>query len=1043
MTGHLKSLQSLPFYNLTNIELYNVLDTIDHVIKQRLQDRNFSQHISATIPNSNVLDKPCKYYSTDELASIIKNQPASTLKILHQNIVSLDKHFGELIALLTTLHDNFDFIALSEIGKKNIQNYEGILKNLGYNFKYQMPTLQKGGVALIYKDIFKLKERSDLKVNSRSINGKKLVVENIWYETDFVNKNDNFIIGVIYKHPKGSVECMDSFTQQLANTMIKINNEKKKCIMTGDINIDGLKLASNNHVKFFFNTVLEQNFIPTITLPTRIVDHSISLLDHIFINQEIIKSAKSVLSGNLYSGISDHLPNFIMLNFDKKAKQARPVIRIFGDNNSAKFKQYLENSSWDDFFASQDVNKALDIFYLNYNTAFNKAFPLKIQSKRRSKDKKWITSSLKKCVSKKDSLYKKQLHKPTNQNKSNYTKYKNILISCLRTAEEIYYRDILTSEKNNLTKMWNLFGSVINPQKIRKDNNIKELIMNNIKVNGDQEIADTFNEFFSTVGSKLANKFQNKNSHTYQNFLKHPIQQSFFLSPTDTDETLKEINKLNHKKSVGHDNISAKLLKLNAENLADKIVHIINLSFSYSTVPDQFKIAKVIPIHKKNETNLPGNYRPISLLSTLNKIMERLMFKRLMKFCDLHNILYNYQFGFREGYSTSLALIEIVDNIYSDLADNKYVAGIFLDLSKAFDTVDHGILLQKLKFYGVRGVANDWFRSYVTNRKQFTVVNNKKSKLQPIEFGVPQGSVLGPLLFLIYINDISNAIDPENKVRLFADDNNIFISKESPNQLKEAMINAFKNIFAWFNANKLTVNLDKTCYTIFKRKRQKIPEILNNISIDNITIKRVRSTKYLGVTLDENLSWNEHTEILSKTLMKIANSFKLIKNHVPTKNKMPLYFAYIFSRIQYGIEVFGNTTQKNLKKIQKQQNRAVKILFNKDYFTPTKKLHHDLNMLQIRDIYKLYLLKFTYKHQNDALPKIFDNFFTLSTDTHPYKTRQERNLRIVHDKNSYHGKTIKQKANKLWNSLDHNTKSSLTLKNFTKKVKTQFIDLYD
>jgi hypothetical protein len=365
---------------------------------------------------------------------------------------------------------------------------------------------------------------------------------------------------------------------------------------------------------------------------------------------------------------------------------------------------------------------------------------------------------------------------------------------------------------------------------------------------------------------------------------------------------VKVIENLQNKKSPGPDNITPKLLKSCVATLSGPLTHIANLSFANGHFPSQLKLAKVIPIFKKSDLTHPGNYRPISLLSIINKVFEKLMYSRLYKFLTKHKLLYSYQFGFRENHSTSLALIEIVDNIRQSIEDGNYTLGIYLDLTKAFDTVDHTILLKKLQHYGIRGITNDWFKSYLTDRKQYTLANGENSDIATVEAGVPQGSVLGPLLFLIYINDIPNCT--AEKLRLFADDANSFIADKDPIILKRKAINTVTNINEWLTANKLLISLPKTCYTIFVAQNKTIPEYLNSIKIEQTVIRRTATAKYLGVILDEKLDWHDHVQQLTKDLVKICNSFKIVKHYTHIKDKNKLYYAYIHSKLRYGIDIY-------------------------------------------------------------------------------------------------------------------------------------------
>ncbi len=268
---------------------------------------------------------------------------------------------------------------------------------------------------------------------------------------------------------------------------------------------------------------------------------------------------------------------------------------------------------------------------------------------------------------------------------------------------------------------------------------IHELTVNHHKITNNVDISNAFNDYFSTVGEQLVNKINTPNA-PYK-YLKDPNPYPFILSPTDKFEILQEINKLNPKIAGGHDNVTQKLLRFNQDVLADPITHIINMSFLKCTIPNQLEIAKVIPIFKKNETNCMENYRQISLLPSINKIIEKLMHKRQIHFRNLHKIFYKYQFGFRQNHSNSLALIKITDNTLEDLQNGHFVAGIYLDLSKVVVTADHKIPINKLNHYEIRGKAQEWFSSYLQNHQQFTHLNKTSSDVKSINYGVPQGSV--------------------------------------------------------------------------------------------------------------------------------------------------------------------------------------------------------------------------------------------------------------------------------------------------------------
>ena len=294
------------------------------------------------------------------------------------------------------------------------------------------------------------------------------------------------------------------------------------------------------------------------------------------------------------------------------------------------------------------------------------------------------------------------------------------------------------------------------------------------------------------------------------------------------------------------------------------------------------------------------NYRPISLLNCFSKNFERLIHKQVISFLHKHALLYQYQFGFRENHSTTTALIEIIDGIKNDIDKGDFVVGTYLDLKKAFDTVNHSILFEKLEHYGIRGLPLQLFQSYLSSRKQYVSYNNTPSYITTNKYGVPQGSVLGPLLFIIYVNDIVNAVN-EIKIRLFADDTALFIQGKDMHLIFNKMKNCMVKLTDWFSCNRLTLNLTKTCYSIFHGPKKHIPRMYNIMTINGNVIHRENKVKYLGLMIDEKLSWKDHIDYLIVSLSKFYGLFNKIKYFVPKKHKLAIYNDMFF--LKYAMEL--------------------------------------------------------------------------------------------------------------------------------------------
>ena len=396
---------------------------------------------------------------------------------------------------------------------------------------------------------------------------------------------------------------------------------------------------------------------------------------------------------------------------------------------------------------------------------------------------------------------------------------------------------------------------------------------------------------------KLAQTIPHVNK-SYIAYLTRPQCTSFYINPTTTKEIEEEISKLNTNKASGPYSIPVKLLKILTTVLSYPLNYLFNLSFSSGVVPDMIKIARVIPVYKAGCHTVMSNYRPISLLSIFHKLLEKLMYKRLIKFLEKNNILNENQFGFRSNRSTTQAILLIADKIQRAIEDKKISCGIFLDLSKAFDTVDHCILLKKLDYYGIRGIANDWFQSYLSNRKQFVTIGSASSEPQLMTCGVPQGSVLGPLLFLLYINDFNKASSVLD-LHLFADDSNLFFSHKNLQTLESIVNNELSNIHEWLCANRLSLNTDKINYVLFHTVQKHITDCFS-LKLNNKQISKKKCIKYLGVLIDSHLNWKEHILNLSKKLSKSIGIICKLRHFVNIQTLIQLYYAIVFPFLTYG-----------------------------------------------------------------------------------------------------------------------------------------------
>ena len=470
---------------------------------------------------------------------------------------------------------------------------------------------------------------------------------------------------------------------------------------------------------------------------------------------------------------------------------------------------------------------------------------------------------------------------------------------------------------------------------------------------------------------------------------------------------------------------------------------LINESFLTGIFPEQLKIAKVIPIFKKGLKTKKSNYRPISLLSNFSKIFEKVMQKRLNNFLEICEVLFCMQFGFRSGHSTDHALITLTESIKSTLDNNKFGCGIFIDLQKAFDTVNHEILLSKLEYCGIRGIALNWFQSYLSHRKQFVSVNGFSSSLCDITCGVPQGSVLGPLLFLIYINDLPNS-SKLLSFFLFADDTNIYFEADDLTSLTNTINRELSKVKSWLDCNKLALNIDKTNFVLFHSPRKKLPDTVI-LKFGKKKIQMTKYVKFLGVLLDEHLTWKYHINELSKKLSKSCGIFYKIRHYVPLSTLICLYNSLFSSFLNYGITSWGLTYQSYLSPLFLLQKKILRCINFQPFSAPSTPIFLSLKILKVEDLLHLNILTFVYKSIKKLSPSCFHNYFTPDSSVHRFGTRQATRgdlFKSFKNTTVYGLQTIQVFGSKLWNTLPLFIRVASSVSVFRSKLKTYFINSY-
>lgn len=861
------------------------------------------------------------YILPNEAIKFIGSDFKSSFKVFHANLQSARNKSTSLESLLSQINVQFDVLMLTETWYDTadypfcLPEYDSCTLNREYG--------RGGGVMmLIRKDI----KYERLPVYTRSSSD---------FEVLSVLSHRKLFV-TIYRPPAGNLDTFFNFLESLFSYT---NDNDLSLVCGGDFNIN--LLDSSSPVKHF-KLMLEMYYIRnTISLPTRVTLQSSTLIDIFLTNYQ----SNELKSGVLAYDISDHLPIILCVKSPNKEKLAQRKVtfqRIL-PNQLEAFRRDVMRVDWSDVFNSSDVNSAYDCFIQKFTDIYISCFPFVTINLSRKIRKPWINGDLMARIKIKNDMFHRFIQTKDIILLREFKKYRNKLNKDIKKAKAHYLEKSFSAVKNNSKSTWRKLNEVL--CRSQRTSPVEELLINGIIVNG-ASLADAFNDHFASLPTPQLSRHTKLSNNP-------PCPHSLFLTPTSDEEISSIFLNLKNSRSCDTQGMQIEPLKYVIDCIAPVLTHIFNLSFTTGTFPKQLQVAKVKPIYKKGDHNDLGNYRPISILPAFSKGLEKLLLVRLVSFLDTLDALSSAQYGFRKHRSTQLALLDQKEYILHNIEAKKLVLGVFIDFTKAFDYLNRTLLLEKLESYGIRGNAWELIKSYLSHRCQFVEVNGHPSHLIQTHTGVPQGSILGPLLFNLYLNDI-DSLDDRAKFVIYADDTSIFFSSDDSTELFMIANSVLAKVAAWAQENGLVISIPKTKAIVFRPKTRQIPPNLT-LSLNNTEIEIVSEFKTLGVIFTEHMSWDRHVDYISSKLASINGILYRHRDFLPKNILLLLYNSLFVSHLQYCSLVWGTTTLTNINKLSILQRRVLRIITRSQYDCDIYSVMQNLGIIRFENMYNYHL----------------------------------------------------------------------------------------
>lgn len=943
------------------------------------------------------------------------------------NVRSLRKNFDEFnLYRMRNAHD-YDIIGISESWIKEDEAHRFTIDN--YNLYVQeREGKTSGGVALYV--------RNDLICSVKSIASQFCNA----IKFDISAGSVQHLTGIlVYRFCKSSTKC---FVETLENLL---DDTHDLAFILGDMN---LNLFDPSTCNSYLNTLLSAGFRSIINEPTRVNEISQTCIDHFWFRGGQDCNRKSKIKYELDElPFTDHKSARVRLNWNL-VDRVSPKSCTKEYTDWCRVKNHLQEESWEDIMSCQDVDKAFESFIKKLNDTISSATSVRNIPSDCKKRSDWITPDIVKLSAWKNKLFKMTKKFPNNVYiKNQFLEAASSLKRQIRSKKKDFFKMKIDACKGDSSKYWKLIKNVTYGPG-QKTMSVK-LDGKSIPVQGNERtVADAFGHYFSTVIQNLLAKADTESgSHPPLPMGSSRTEKSVVLADIQPYEVSETVLSMANKTSKGTDGLNIVFIKNHLDELVKPLSHLFSISLNKGIFPNALKTAIVVPLLKKGNPEMLSNYRPISILSVLSKIFEKIIHKKLLDFLRKINFFANSQYGFLPGKSTDKALLDKLSVLTQGIEQKKKLACIYFDIAKAFDAVDHGKLLDKLERAGVRGVCLEWFKSYLTKRQQRVRVNGTLGIPVEITCGVPQGSSLGPLLFLVYVNDLLK-LELEGSTFSFADDTAIVYEGKTKASLVKKIEKDVPKLMNWFKLHKLVPNADKTKIMTFgySNPLNLKNEIKLHCSYDCPTlckcpvIEQVESIKYLGLNLDSGLTWQQHIQYIQNKMRKLNYLIFHAKKFFETRDLLKIYFAIYEPVVRFGVIHWGGTYKSLIHVLEILQRKAVRAIANIKIGDGSKKYFTKFGIPTVSQLYDLERVVFAHR-----------NLKSFSNPSKPVNPLRHSVLESRRGKILFLPKWIRQRSRiqspysipLVYNRIPVKIKQTIHFKAFRKKYKALLLNTND